>query len=369
MKKSLFIMALGAIALTSCSQDEIIEVQKDAISFAVFTENTSRATPTTASDISSFKVYGYVGDATYIDGLTATKSGSNFTVGDGYYWPQAAVDFYCLHSTSDLSLVKETKTLSADYTVNSTHADDLLYSVLMNQSKPAGGVATLNFRHALSMIQFKVASLGTYGLNVEVSKIALKNVKQTGKYTLPYVTTSPWLDKPATDTDANHDQAGDVDTGSRGTWTLGNTLANYEWENMSLSADASSGDATSTSSSDAFFLMPQEFTSATPADVTDNADWSNAFFEITCKIKKNDVLLYEGNVAIPAASTDVVNADAKTYKWKEGYKYLYTMTFGKGGGYVPGTDDPVLVPVDFTITVDQFQNTAEQISVQASASN
>lgn len=31
MKKSLFIMALGAFALTSCSQDEVLDVQKDAV--------------------------------------------------------------------------------------------------------------------------------------------------------------------------------------------------------------------------------------------------------------------------------------------------------------------------------------------------
>ena len=58
MKKSLFIMALGAIALTSCSQDEVLEVKQDAIAFSAITENASRATASTTLD--KFKVYAYV---------------------------------------------------------------------------------------------------------------------------------------------------------------------------------------------------------------------------------------------------------------------------------------------------------------------
>lgn len=45
--------------------------------------------------------------------------------------------------------------------------------------------------------------------------------------------------------------------------------------------------------------------------------------------------------------------------WEQGKKYIYTFIFGEGGGYVPPTEDddepePVLVPISFTVTVDDF---------------
>ena len=50
-------MALGTIALTSCSQDEVLEVKQDAIAFSAITENASRATASTAGTLTDFVVY------------------------------------------------------------------------------------------------------------------------------------------------------------------------------------------------------------------------------------------------------------------------------------------------------------------------
>jgi hypothetical protein len=58
---------------------------------------------------------------------------------------------------------------------------------------------------------------------------------------------------------------------------------------------------------------------------------------------EGDLELWNGEVAIPAA-----------FDWKEGKKYVYTFVFGEGnGGYTPG-GDPVLAPVTFNVTVDDF---------------
>ena len=48
------------------------------------------------------------------------------------------------------------------------------------------------------------------------------------------------------------------------------------------------------------------------------------------------------------------------FTWEQGKKYIYTFVFGKGnGGYDPDPDPsdpatPVLVPITFDITVDDF---------------
>ena len=53
-------------------------------------------------------------------------------------------------------------------------------------------------------------------------------------------------------------------------------------------------------------------------------------------------------------------------KWEQGKKYVYTFIFGEGGGYIPPVDPeepdtdpedpgkPVLVPITFQVTVDDF---------------
>ena len=354
MKKSLFIMALGAIALTSCSQDEVLEVKQDAIAFSAITENASRATASTT--LGKFKVYAYVGGDTYIDGLDAIEGTGVYTFNEqGYYWPANAVDFYCVSNPNNgtdaggVELTADHKVVN--YDVPSDHANDLLYSVLKEATKAsyANGVAALNFRHALAMVQFQVKSLETYGLDVKVTNIALKNVNTSGTYTLPEYTTSPWLDSA--------DETAEYRT--RGSWSLGASVTDaYSWSVGSLNALAStnSGDQTS-SASDPFFLMPQQFTPATPT----TGAWSDAYFVITANVTKNGVLLHNGDIWIPAAA---VGADKE---WKEGYKYLYTLTFGQGAGYQPGTDDAVVIPISFSVTVDLFQNATEGVQVQEPA--
>lgn len=42
MKKSLFYVALGAMVLTSCAQDEVLDTQKDGVQFSVVADKASR---------------------------------------------------------------------------------------------------------------------------------------------------------------------------------------------------------------------------------------------------------------------------------------------------------------------------------------
>lgn len=385
MKKSLFIMALGAIALTSCSQDEVLEVKQDAIAFTAFTENLSRATAKTdLGTADNFVVYAnenVTGGKAYIQGVVATTIGAGggtgeFKLASTYYWPVNALNFYCI---SPASLAKGTITPAnnipaiSTYTVDSDHAEDLLYSVAKglkrgattgNDGKiadvDADGVADINFRHALSMIQFKFASDVTYDLDVTVSEIQLVNVAQTGAYALPEYTTSPWLDSE----DETADDRNEVDNGNgvaddankyrtRGAWTIASDAysSTYTWaENYSATP------ATPSAAGTAYFLLPQTVTASSIP--TGDTAWEGAYFKINCVISKDNVTVYSGQVQIPVATA------GSQYTWKEGYKYLYTFTFGKGGGYYPDSNDPAIVPISFDITVDEMQNAEESVEVQ-----
>lgn len=359
MKKSIFMVALAALAMTSCSQDEVLEVKKDVMSFSAFTENASRATATTATTLGNFVVYANENDGDdsttdlpYITGVEASKTfntGGNgaFKLKETYYWPIKALDFYCIAPASEgvidaITLANNIPAIST-YTVRSAHTEDLLYSVATGLKRGEGnvgtdGVAHLNFRHALAMVQFKFASASAYDLDVTVSKIKLVNVAQTGAYALPSVATLA----AAFETANTH-----------GDWTIaeGAYVEEYAWEESHTATVATASTAGTT-----YFVLPQTVTAATPADVAEGATWEGAFFEISCVLKKDNVTVYTGEVAIPVAAT--------SYTWEEGHKYVYTFTFGQGGGYYPGSNDPAIVPISFDITVDEMQPASPSVPVQ-----
>jgi hypothetical protein len=51
--------------------------------------------------------------------------------------------------------------------------------------------------------------------------------------------------------------------------------------------------------------------------------------------------------------------------WKQGKRYVYTLIFGEGGGFNPDPDpenpEPVLVPITFDVTVDNFAEYSQDL--------
>lgn len=284
MKKSLFIMALGAIALTSCSQDEIIEVKQDAIGFSVATENASRATTITTSDVEKFKVYAYVEEndveTEYFEEI-ASKDGNIFKPDNVYYWPQAEVKFCSLYpETMELNVNKQIE----DYQVvnfDTYHDVDLLYSVATAQrgvdNVTSTGTAAINFRHALSKVEFKFENSALYGLDIKINSIAVMNINNKATYTLP-----------DTETEASTGDGTEV----RGEWAnYGVVDAEKDLYQFNLTSlvdgvstplavpanDNAVGDGVE------YFVLPQTLEPATVGT------WDKVYFKIDCVIKKNDV--------------------------------------------------------------------------------
>jgi hypothetical protein len=102
-------------------------------------------------------------------------------------------------------------------------------------------------------------------------------------------------------------------------------------------------------------LLPQTTTAWDTTSKPSADSQTGSYFLVDCKIcnvagddyaSTTDIVLWDGPVAIPAAFT-----------WKQGKKYIYTFVFGNGnGGYDPNPDTPkpVLVPITFNVTVDDF---------------
>ena len=385
MKKTLLIAALAAFTMTSCSKDQVVETPQEAIKFSVVAANGTKASEVYCQNnlMDAFTVFAQ------------TNTGAGFITGSGdqivadngawknatamRYWPEAgSLNFYAIVNgelTFNPSIVAnaEVGVVNAFAPVESV-ADqkDLLYAVATEQAKNDGAVE-MNFRHALSQIEFRAQNLNPY-LHVEIGKVKVGKVYSKGTYVLPNVSTvTPFVD---------HTQKGN-ETLNRGNWKFEDAKTDYEvnvypTENLSGMEDFAAvyynteKDVNLTCSVDAknaardfsksMLLLPTVSTANpnglikwNPAETGD--DFNGAYIGVYCIFYNvasgtanagNIVYLEEGWAYLPV---DI--------KWEEGKKYIYTFKFTTdgNGGYEPDPDDPkqVLTPITYTVTVDDFE--------------
>ena len=372
MKKSIFMVALAAIAMTSCSQDEIIEVQKDAVSFSVVANKSSRAVTTTGT-INGFKVWGLATEADqvaqgkiFMNGVEVTKPSGSWVYSPVQYWPNGGtVDFYAISpieiaNTNTVSVAKAGKTIK--YTVDNVN-EDLLYAVNMGCSKATGQVG-LNFRHALSQLEFK-AQVTDPTLKVVIKGVKVYHIANSATLTLPEFTTNDPDYSSAADGTNDTEIAGPISgVKAWGEWTTATGDVNYAATfvaatDVTLTKSTVDQPLAISSTTDPLLVMPQTLTPATLTSGKMNLT-SGTYFAINCTIYSvcgsEETQLWPTTVG---ASAEVA-IPATAITWKQGKKYVYTFNFGEGAGYEGDetTDtaaDPVLAKVSFAVTVDEFQ--------------
>lgn len=402
MKKSYLWGAFAVMALASCSQDEVVNIPQSEIKYSVVANKASRADDVFCNnnypDIFYSSAYFNAGND------TENPSGTYFVkdklvkgniVGQYVnetakrYWPQlGSLDVYAYNEDD------KTKTASVEFnwpdnpaattpTIDFKVAEDvedqfdLLYAVKKGATVGEGNVS-LNFRHALSQIVFQARNENPY-IHVVVKEVSIKNVIGEGIFTYPNTTT--------VDNVVDHTQNGITDQvpgdnvifiANQGEWSnygaatagytanfddvvldeldktynltnnviyqkQGEDVKEFEGENLSM------------------LLMPQKLKAYLPnnAAITENSEGS--YFLLDCDIYNiadvkgkydaaTDVKLYSGPIAIPVAGV-----------WMQGHKYVYTFVFTKegNGGIDPDDGDPVLVPIVYNVTVDDFTNETE----------
>ena len=363
MKSKYFAVALSAVALVACNNEDVLEVnQGRGISFQVATEASTRATgvATTTTTIDNFKVWGFTDGKTLMDGLNVTKSGSEWTYGGTIFWPTTAVDFYSV-SPSDVagvSINKDEKKIS--YTVN--EQIDLLYAVNKGETKAAheDKAVSINFRHALSQIVFKAKNTNE-NLKVTIKGVKIANIKKAGDFTYPTQATTDQYEY-----DPENDDATIVAT-TQGEWddeslnTLTTFSAGMDDTGVTLTGKVETA-VNLSNATGALFMIPQSLTPWNPSTTGAlNQTNTGVYFLVNCQIlsgTNKDVTVWPtteadedsdgyAEVAIPASKLT----------WEQGKKYVYTFVFGEGGGYEPGTDpnpEQTLFGIDFQVTVDDF---------------
>ena len=351
MNKKHLVWSLAALAIAGCSNNETVDINRgDAIAFRTVAENMTRSTVESTNTLSAFKVWGFTEGKTLMSGVTVSKDGNKWTYANTQFWPETSVDFYSVAPVgTTVDITAESQQIK-DFTVAEKVADqvDLLYAVNTGCTKEDNGESgvAVNFRHALSQIVFKAKNTNA-NLKVTVKGVEVVKVVNGGTFTYPGNTTAPQI------TGENQD----FGAGTQGTWELGNTKETYAAGITEATLTKSDNATDLTNASGALLLMPQTITGW---DVENDASNSagNSYFLVDCKIVnvagEDEVTLWpetgeSAPVAIPVSAIT----------WEQGKKYIYTFIFGEGGGYVPPTEDddepePVLVPISFTVTVDDF---------------
>ena len=370
MKKIIF-TALAASALLSCSKDQVIEQNRanDEIEFSIAADNQTKAAQVYCANnlMTEFTVYSSYkeGENTkwYIQGDKIVKDGASWKNSTATrYWTAHKHNFYAV--VNGTITINNTDAKVAPkvegFTPATTVADqkDLLYAVATDKDKSSPSVA-LNFRHALSQIEFKAKNTNSK-FHVVINGVRVGHTPGKGTFTFPATSTD--------ETFTDHAQAGNH-AHATGTWDItGATPADYTVKlasgisvagtstpvNITISTDA---DDASRNFANSMLLIPTTTTQLTP----NASSFNGTYLAVDCEIynvagtsfnSATDVKLHDGWAVIPVS-----------FAWEPGKKYIYTFVFGEGnGGYDGGTGEtptpgtnPVLTPISYTVTVDDFQ--------------
>lgn len=405
MKKIFYLAIPALLALAACSQDSVVEVKEgNAISFApVASKSLRTAENHTTNTLTEFSTTAYSGTDPFFENEKVSKEGGAWKTTQTYFWPTtgslsfysyAPLDFTKSQATVEMTGDnKQIKDFKVPY--ESKDQQDPIYAVNADEKLADHLTApvAVNFRHATSRILFKAKNTNP-NLKIEIAGVRIAYIKGQGTFAFPEKTTHNHLDTDTHFVTENDDTWGKwtlVDDSH--TYTKANTeyYANQRGKGNFLTLEGASDEAQLISTDEKSWLqvLPQEVTGWDP--VTDpRNDKKGAYFLVQCYIYQKtkasdgseswkkmfagrfDKFIYPAETAIP------FNAH-----WRQGTTYVYTFVFGDGAGWFPPQPNdpikdpgkhpklnppthpdpdkgvPVLTPVNFTVTVDEYQTDAD----------
>ncbi|WOG11688.1 fimbrillin family protein [Bacteroides caccae] len=367
MKKYFLFSAMAALALASCTNDDVVDVNKGGgISFRASLDKARTKAVTSLSNLNAFNVTAIGNSSNYFTdlGVTSSDNGSTWTTAYTYYWPGYELAFFAYAPQTPGGTVgisgtgKKISDFSPAQDVSAQNDLVIAYNTGTKAANERSGVP-LNFKHALSQIEVQ-AKCSNEKIKIEILGVRMVNAATKAEFTFPETeTTSAYVL-------AQSQWAGW--SGADG----GHETAYYikGEQPVTLTDNAQSimfGD-------DNFMLLPQQLTAW---DGT--ASQTGAYLSVLCRIYSvdggNEILLYpqptdtdnkDGKYAFSAVSIDT--------NWEPGKKYTYTLNFCDNGGGAgkgdpdpdpdepvdpdPGVDpgEPILGPITFTVTVDEWSD-------------
>lgn len=358
MKKKLFFAALAVVALASCTNEEVLEVNKgETICFRTIVSGNTRATPTTGDvatdNIEDFNVCARLGDNSFFDNVDFTKqSDGTFTSANKYYWPASGtLDFYAYAPKSGTGISRSAFN-TWTVTQQKTPSDQPDFVVAKNSGDKANNAVgvVLNFRHAMSKISVKLKNTNT-GMKMEVKNWKIAYIYNKGTFSLGENNTT-----------GNITTSGTTLLTSDWTYTgasqaVTNVVSNGDDLSSTVTIAANTTAAASVSGFGNFIVIPQTMKSGTAAYASTDADaaWATPYIAVKMTIKNNDdagtVLASEQWCCWPITTT-----------WEPGKHYTYVIDLA-GGGYQEKNDgqdeDPTQTDTQSTTDLDPVLKDAE----------
>lgn len=371
MKKNFLFAAIALAAMSSCSKDEVVDVNNgNAIAFrASLDKATSRSNVTLLSNLNTFKVTAIGNDKNYFTDLAVTSkdNGTSWQTASTYYWPSFNLSFFA-YAPQDaaggiVSITKEGKQIT-NFSPKQAVAEqkDLVvaYNTGNRASNENSGVA-LNFKHALSQIEVKAKCLNS-NIKIEVLGVRVVNAATTADFIFPENVTNTEYVLPQT---------------QWGNWTGSNEPAKAYTVKGEQPVVLTDQPQSIMFGGNNFILIPQTLNAW-----KNNEEKTGAYLSVLCRIYSkdgnNEVLLY------PLATTSDTKTDkyglsavALDFNWLPGKKYTYTLTFcgeGSGAGRIdpnPDTTDSTIdanpipdgkggdlilgAPIKFTVSVEDWE--------------
>lgn len=382
MKKSFLFAAMSIMVLTSCSNDDIVDVNNGSgISFRTSLDKAvTRANATNLQNLAAFNVTAIGDGKSYFTnlGVTSANNGADWTTASTYYWPSYQLAFfaYAPQTPSGTVSIENVAKKITDFSPAQAVTDQKDLVISYNTGTKAlnenSGVA-MNFKHALSQIEVK-AKCSNDKIKIEVMGVKLVNAAAKADFAFPETETdtgfalqqnqwSNWVEK---------------DDPAKAYMIKGQQA-------VTLTADAQSvmfGDNN-------FMLIPQKLTKWNGTTAT-----TGAYLSVLCRIYSldggNETLLYPQPTTIDdKAGKYAFSAVGIDTDWDPGKKYIYTLNFCDNGGGageidptptdptnpadptidptpIPGGNggDPILGnPIKFTVTVDNWTDQPADINM------
>lgn len=304
MKKSLLMLGAAAIALASCTNEEVLNVSDSrTIGFnGTGIDNITRA-DITSSAFTHFYVYGGYNDTPIFNKTEVSYDGGNWTYNPTKYWAAGTWRFAGYEGGDGVTPAwSYADGLTLEVNSNASNQSDVVYAassdITVDDAASYSTPVALTFTHLLSKIQFKflkdAQSLG--GVKVELSNFTVSGITTNAKW-------EAGVQKAATS----------AETGSYSDFLSAEEIV----ANTGLSTDA-------------FYVIPQtvgSFAITADAVVTDDAGTQ----------------VHSGQITATVPSGEYAEWSAQNY-------YIYTATLKMENIIDPDDPDKQPKPIEFTGT-------------------
>ena len=301
MKKSFLMLGVAAMALASCTNEEVLNVADSrAISFDnTFVNNSTRAAINSASDLTGFYVFAGFDENTsnvYSNTYVEKQSDGKWKPEYEAYWQNGKTytfDAYAANAKIDNAAIGEDGTLTFSNVTISGDNDILVAEKLVEEVSVASvGAVPLTFSHTLSQVKFTFKT-AIENVNFTITGVSFNKVVNKGSY-------------------------------AKGLWTAASANQSYLFGDISgaVTNDAESG----AKSTKTLIILPQSLDENQTVTFTLKAEGALALDERT------------------------LTAKLPTFDLTEGYSYNFVATLTKDNIKDPGNPDEDFKPIEFTIS-------------------